>query len=264
VKFRALTTTVEVEIDDDVELADLARALVSSYPGVEQAELRYHVERHTVRRGPTVLPVEDVIDTVPLFEMDLYEQVVARAHHGWVLHAAAIDVGGRALVLSGPSGAGKTTLTLALAKRGHRVLTEEVVLIQRTGVVFGLARPIHVPADSPQRHEIPSGWRQCAYPLRGRDGRERENIIAIAPRQALALEPLPLHAMVRIGHGQDWPVELRRSSHHVALQRLWDRALRQDDQGLETAAEVLRLHGSYELSSRTADEALTLLEPLLK
>jgi hypothetical protein len=86
----------------------------------------------------------------------------------------------------------------------------------------------------------------------------------VPPASVFELGPLPLGAIVRMGHGPDWEIYLRESPHHVALQRLWDRSLRQDDGGLEAATDVLRRHGSWELSSTTEAEALALLAPLLK
>jgi hypothetical protein len=262
--FRGITTTVRVDIDDDAPSRDLAHAIIQSYPPASDHELHYHLRRDAVVRDGTQLPLDDARDAVPLFEMDLYDQLVARAAPGWLLHAAAIKVGGSALVLCGPSGAGKTTITLALATRGMRLLTEEVVWIDRTGEVRGLPRPLHVPGDSPQRQRIPRGWLQLPYSIRTRDGGVRENILVVPPGDAFELGPLPLRAIVRIGHGPDWPVHLRRSPDHVALERLWTRALRQDDSGLVAATAVLRAHGSYELASTTEREALQLLEPLLK
>jgi hypothetical protein len=262
--FRALTTTVAVTIDVDVPLAELARAIVQSYPPADKAELHYHVRAHEVLRDGRALPLDDTRDVVPLFEMDLYEQVVARTAPGWLLHAAALDVNGKALVLCGPSGAGKTTLTLALTARGHRLLSEEVVWIDRYGTVRGLPRPIHVPRESRQRARIPVAWTALPYPIRGRDGIDRENVLIVPPADVFELGPLPLGAIARIGHGPDWAVHLQPSPHHVALQRLWDRSLRQDDSGLEAATTVLSRYGSWELSSRTEAEALTLLDPLLK
>jgi len=43
------------------------------------------------------------------------------------LHAAAVSVAGRAVVIVGPKGAGKSTLAAALCERGHAVLTDDVV-----------------------------------------------------------------------------------------------------------------------------------------
>jgi len=260
--FRALTTNTAVELDDSVPL--LAQALICSYPRAEHAELHYSLRGGELYRDGTPLVVQEPGDLVPRFEMDLYEQVLARAEPAWILHAAALVVNGRALVLCGASGAGKTTLTLALAARGHRLLTEEVVWIDRYATVRGLPRPLHVPADSPQRARIPTAWTQLPYPIRGRNGLMHANVLVVPPADALELGALPLGTIVRIGHGPDWPVHLRASEGVAGFQRLWDRALRQDDEGLAAATEVLRTHGSYELSTRTEAEALALLEPLLE
>lgn len=262
--FRALTTNVLVDIDERLAEAELARAVIAPYPSsIEAPTVVYRLEVGALYRDGDQLQVEDPHDLVPRFEMDLYEQVIARAAPGWLLHAAAIEIDGRALVLCGPSGAGKTTLTLALASRGFRLLTEEVVWIDQAGMVRGLPRPLHVPEDNAQRDRIPAHWRRLAYRIRGRSGGWHNNILAIPPADTICHEALPLGALVRIGHGADWQTHLRVSPHHVALQRLWDRSLRQDDAGLAAATAVLHRHSSYELFSTTEAEALALLAPLL-
>ena len=45
------------------------------------------------------------------------------------LHASAVNVGGRAIALVGPAGAGKSTTAAAFAKRGYRVLSDDVVTL---------------------------------------------------------------------------------------------------------------------------------------
>jgi hypothetical protein len=47
------------------------------------------------------------------------------------LHAAAVEIGGRAILLAGPSGVGKSTLAAALASRGHRLLADDLCAIRR-------------------------------------------------------------------------------------------------------------------------------------
>jgi len=42
------------------------------------------------------------------------------------LHASAIEIGGRAVLVCGPAAAGKSTTAAALAARGHRVLADDV------------------------------------------------------------------------------------------------------------------------------------------
>jgi hypothetical protein len=46
-----------------------------------------------------------------------------------VLHAAAVAIGGRAVVLCGPPAAGKSALAAALAQRGHGVLADAVSVL---------------------------------------------------------------------------------------------------------------------------------------
>lgn len=46
-----------------------------------------------------------------------------------VLHGSAVDVGGRAVVLVGDKGAGKSTTAAALLARGHALLTDDLVAL---------------------------------------------------------------------------------------------------------------------------------------
>ena len=46
-----------------------------------------------------------------------------------VLHGSAVDVGGRAVVLLGEKGAGKSTTAAALLARGHALLTDDLVAL---------------------------------------------------------------------------------------------------------------------------------------
>lgn len=57
------------------------------------------------------------------------------------LHASAVVKGQKVLLLSGPSGAGKTTLALAAARAGYQVLADDAVYVQRNPVfqIWGLS-----------------------------------------------------------------------------------------------------------------------------
>jgi HprK-related kinase A len=50
-----------------------------------------------------------------------------------LLHAAVVERDGRAVILSGPTGAGKSTLCAALIARGFRFLTDEIALVKPNG-----------------------------------------------------------------------------------------------------------------------------------
>lgn len=57
------------------------------------------------------------------------------------LHAAAVARDGQGLVLAGPPGAGKSTLTTALAARGMRILSDNIVLVGGDGL-WPFAEPV--------------------------------------------------------------------------------------------------------------------------
>ncbi|MFZ0106861.1 MAG: HprK-related kinase A [Thiobacillus sp.] len=78
-----------------------------------------------------------------LLEWGLNWCVAGHAHHYLMLHAAVLEKNGRALVLPGDPGAGKSTLTAALMLSGWRLLSDEITLIDRDdGLLVGLARPV--------------------------------------------------------------------------------------------------------------------------
>lgn len=57
--------------------------------------------------------------------------------HGYVcLHASAVVVDGRALVFTGPPGAGKSTTALAFARGGFQALTDDIVAFSQNGHGF--------------------------------------------------------------------------------------------------------------------------------
>jgi hypothetical protein len=65
------------------------------------------------------------------------------------VHAAAIVRNGSALLLAGPSGTGKSTLTYAAARAGLQVLTDDLVFAERRPLrIWGMPTSIHVPPAS--------------------------------------------------------------------------------------------------------------------
>lgn len=74
---------------------------------------------------------------------DINRRAIASRPDRLVLHAGAVSVGGRAIILPGRSGAGKTTLTAALMAVGCDYLTDEAVSIDlETSEVEPYAKPL--------------------------------------------------------------------------------------------------------------------------
>lgn len=65
------------------------------------------------------------------------------------LHAATVDIDGEAVSFAGPSGAGKSTLADAFARRGHRILSDDVSPLDTgRGLVLPSLRRIRLWADA--------------------------------------------------------------------------------------------------------------------
>lgn len=75
--------------------------------------------------------------------------IAGYAHHFLTLHAAVLERNGRAVMLPGEPGAGKSTLTAALSLSGWRLLTDETALVDlETGKLWPMARPINLKNNS--------------------------------------------------------------------------------------------------------------------
>lgn len=79
----------------------------------------------------------------PFLEWGMNWCIAGHAHHYLMLHAAVLEKNGRAVILPGEPGAGKSTLTAALSLSGFRLLSDEITLIDRDdGLLVPLARPV--------------------------------------------------------------------------------------------------------------------------
>lgn len=130
------------------------------------------------------------------------------------LHAAAVDVGGRALLLAGPGRSGKTTTAAAFLIAGHRVLAEDLVA----------CRPAPPPSLLPGPAML--RVRPDVYPrLRLTNA---SPVAEDAERVHLALEgaargdgaPVPLAGIVFLRPGEGAP-RLRRRSAEDTIRDLW-------------------------------------------
>ena len=85
---------------------------------------------------------------IPLLKAQIIDAVLARARYEVALHAAALVRGEEAVLLVGAPGAGKTTLAIALAKAGLKVIADDVVLLDEAGLVTGVSLPFTAKASS--------------------------------------------------------------------------------------------------------------------
>lgn len=96
-----------------------------------------------VRRDGVELYTACPLDARQFLELDVYREV-AHATPSTALHAAALARGGRAALLVGASGAGKSSLALALAGRGWAYMGDEHAFLDDALAVSGLPRAVRV------------------------------------------------------------------------------------------------------------------------
>lgn len=86
---------------------------------------------------------------VPLLEWTLNLSVFHRPTLNLLLHAAVVERDGRAAILPGEAGSGKSTLCAALVHRGWRLLSDEVAVIRTgDGRLLAVPRPVSLKEDS--------------------------------------------------------------------------------------------------------------------
>lgn len=79
----------------------------------------------------------------PMLEWAMNWCISTHVHHYLTVHAAALEYGGKAVVMPAPPGSGKSTLCAGLASRGWRLLSDELTLISlKDGLISPLGRPI--------------------------------------------------------------------------------------------------------------------------
>jgi hypothetical protein len=130
------------------------------------------------------------------------------------LHAAVLQRDGRAWLLTGLSGAGKTTLSLALARAGWAFGSDEIVLLGRDQDLRALPLPPCVKADS---FPLIESW----FPeLRSAPGHERYgHIVKYLPIKSTPISAKP-GFVVFLRFSPGGPNELHTLDRFSALERL--------------------------------------------
>jgi HprK-related kinase A len=100
-------------------------------------QVNLHIDGHAPFKP---LPVSQAF---AMLEWGMNWCIAGQAHHYFMLHAAVLERHGRAVILPGDPGAGKSTLTAALMLSGWRLLSDEITMIDRDdGLAVPLSRPV--------------------------------------------------------------------------------------------------------------------------
>ena len=92
------------------------------------------------------LPLEHAY---PLFEWGMNWCIANRAHQYLIFHAAIVEKNGKAILLPGEPGAGKSTFCTALAHSGWSLMSDELALLSLSdGKVHPIPKPISLKNES--------------------------------------------------------------------------------------------------------------------
>lgn len=139
-------------------------------------------------------------EIMPALKAQLTEDVLAHADYSIAIHAASLASNRRMLLLCGEPGAGKTTLTVALAHRGFGYAGDDIALLMPTGQVMGV----------PFAAAVKSG----AWPLVSHIRPEIEDLPVFRRSDDQCVRYLPPAALpVTEPLSLGWVVLLRRQSH---------------------------------------------------
>ncbi len=149
--FRLLWHDIDLEVADRDTLAALeAMVPTANHEFAATDHSRYGVEGRpgayrVLEDGDLVAIVATAEDARDVLHRRLHRRVFERASlRGWIrLHGALVDVDGTRVLVTGPSGVGKSTLAFRLLLDGHAVQGDESVMLRGRESV-AVARPFHL------------------------------------------------------------------------------------------------------------------------
>ena len=140
IQLRLLNRNVVITAESDAILATIRRWFDFAFPIIDRLDspdLRIHLRKTSpAQESPWIIESNprlgckdsppSRVDVVEYLIKHLHEWIISVAHEYHVFHAAAVALGNLGVLLPGPSRAGKSTLTAALARGGLAVLSDEV------------------------------------------------------------------------------------------------------------------------------------------
>ena len=162
---RALDLAVEIDVEDEEIRALLERAfsaLITPPDGTTRADLTYRIDGSlpivkVLRDHDTVASATDEYDLLYGFEKDLTLQLQHHRADLLFIHAAALSFQGRVLLITAPSGTGKSTTAWGLLHHGFDYLSDELAPIDlKTMTVEPYPHALCLKAPPPPPHARPA------------------------------------------------------------------------------------------------------------
>ena len=254
-----LGCTVRIQCEEAEAQSLLAANYVLARQHSETVDLEYVIGRQRgasaffLKRRETLLTATDASAFLFLFEEDLTLELQRVRCDLYFLHAAALEVAGKAYLLVAPAGSGKSTTTWALLHQGFGYLSDELGPVDlQTLEVHPYPHAVCLKDDPP-----------AAYPLPARVLRTARTL-HIAPGQLpsrVSTGPFPLAGIFFVQYRPDAPRPLVHPlSKAEAGARLFANALNplaHRGEGLDDAIKIATASACFKLT--TADLPTTCL-----
>ncbi len=189
-------------------------------------------------RNEPAVSFDDLGDLLYALEHDLTVSLQRRRPDLLFLHAAALECGGRACLLAGDSGHGKSTTAWGLVHRGFNYLSDELSPIDVVDMqVHAYPRALCLKRDPPSTHPLPAlGVRHLGDTL---------HVATASLPTATGPSICPIDAIVFVRYDPTLAAPaLRRLSSAEAAARLYTttlNALAHTDHGLDAVLRVAEL-----------------------
>jgi HprK-related kinase A len=224
-------------------------------------------QAHFLLDGETPFKPLPADQALPMFEWGLNFAIAAQAHQYLIVHAAAIERGGRVAIMPGAPGAGKSTLTAALVQRGGwRLLSDELALIRPSDAhVVPLARPINLKNGSIglMRAYAPDS----IFSAETHDTAKGTVALMRAPDESIARsdETAPIGWIIFPRWQQDSAARLAPWSKAAGLMEIAHNAMNYSlhgAAGFELLADIFATSGCYRFTYSRLDDALAMFADL--
>jgi hypothetical protein len=223
--FAIAEVAVQIDSDDEAFLEEFAQLFGGTDPAPTRLRMQVRVRARGDGEGTLTIEADDFEDapalvaalapaegsvglrfanractfeTRPRWQRVLAHFVFLRAlrHRpdALFLHAASVSVRDRGVLICGPKGAGKTTLALALAARGHALLGDETAAcVADTAELLPLPRPARV-KPGPRSALVDRALRSSRYSA------DEDGLVSIPLSDlfAAADRPVRLHSIVAL------------------------------------------------------------------